>query len=332
MKVFKKKGVWASALVFALVLVSLLSGVQKMSAAGAVETDRACSVAFELENVEAEYAELANLEIPVRLFRIADMDASGKYKAHTAFGDLDFSGISADTTAEDWSRMAQSAAETVQNAKIAPDQEVILNQAGSRQDTVSGLAAGMYLVLAEEVNSPEYTYAFTPYLISLPNNYYYDTKDDTWVYDVTADLKPDQSVRYGDLEIVKSLSAYNQTLGTASFVFQVEAEKDGKTVYSNAVAISFDAVGTKTLTIEDLPAGAQVTVTEVYSGANCSPSGSVEAQATIVAEGETGNPARVSFENEYNGRPNSGTALVNHFTYTDGTWDVTKQPDSTVQQ
>ena len=81
------------------------------------------------------------------------------------------------------------------------------------------LSTGMYLVVAESVQSPEYTYDFTPYLISLPNNYYSETEDDTWVYDVTTGLKPAQTERYGDLVIEKTLTAYNATLGGADFIF-----------------------------------------------------------------------------------------------------------------
>lgn len=331
MKVCRKKGVWTLALAFALALVSLLSGVQKMSAAGAVEVDRECSITFKLENVEAEYTELAGLEIPVRIYRVADMDASGNYTPCTGYEELDFAGADEHTTAEFWQQMAQAADNIVQSAAMDPEKEIVLNKADAAQDTISGLSAGMYLVKAESVASPEYSYAFTPYLISLPNNYYYETQDDAWVYDVTADLKPDQSVRYGDLEIIKELTSYNQSLGDAYFVFQVEAEKDGKSVYSDAVAINFNAPGQKRVLVQHIPAGAQVTVTEAYSGGSYQTVGAQSQQVTVIADEDAQNPVSVTFKNAYDGRTNNSLGVVNHFTYTDGTWDVEQQTDNTQQ-
>ena len=82
-------------------------------------------------------------------------------------------------------------------------------------------------------------------LVSLPNNYYYGTQDDSWVYDVETQLKPDPAPRYGDLEIIKTLSSYNQTFGPAFFVFSVEAERNGKNVYSDVVSINFTEPGIK---------------------------------------------------------------------------------------
>ena len=53
-----------------------------------------------------------------------------------------------------------------------------------------------------------YLYKFNPYIISLPDNLYYqsgDAKDDAWIYDVTTGLKPERENRYGSLKIVKTL-------------------------------------------------------------------------------------------------------------------------------
>src|SRR5699024_12349884 len=74
--------------------------------------------------------------------------------------------------------------------------------------------------------SSDLTYAFTPYLVSLPNNYFYTTGQDEWVYDVTAGMKPQQTPRYGSLVIRKTLTSYNATLGSATFIFQVERSEE----------------------------------------------------------------------------------------------------------
>ena len=99
---------------------------------------------------------------------------------------------------------------TVEDKKIAPTEKVkVTKPEGAAESTgvISDLKTGMYLVQAETVQTSEYTYDFTPYLVSLPNNYYSkENPDDTWVYDVTTGMKPQQTQRYGDLEIVKDLT------------------------------------------------------------------------------------------------------------------------------
>lgn len=150
---------------------------------------------------------------------------------------------------------------------------------------------------------------------------------------MTTGLKPEQEVRYGSVQINKTLDTYNATLGGASFIFSVEAVKDGETVYSDVVSLVFDGPGTKSVEVGNIPAGAQVTVTEVYSGSSYQIVGNNVATAVISAE----TSAQVSFANTYDGSNNGGSSIVNHFTYTapegtdsgEGTWNWTQQTDST---
>ena len=109
-------------------------------------------------------------------------------------------------------------------------------------------------------------------------------------------------------------------------------------MYSDVVSLVFDAAGTKSVTIENIPAGAQVTVTEVYSGASYSLTADTAQtqQVQIVADGEEGAPVSVSFENEYNESLNGGSSVENHFNYTEpadpadtGTWSWEQRIDST---
>lgn len=154
----------------------------------------------------------------------------------------------------------------------------------------------MYLVAAETVQTSEYTYDFSPYLVSLPNNYYSgEHPDDTWVYDVTTGMKPQQTQRYGDLEIVKDLTAYNTSLQDALFVFQVEGTRNGENVYSDVVTIKFNEAGKKTALVKHLPAGTEVTVTEIYAGGSYKNTSGDTQTATIIAEGEDNSPVSVSF-------------------------------------
>lgn len=324
----KKKSRKSNLWLFAALLLLPLLAVPVVYGAYGIETDRACSVAIQLNG---EYAEdLNKLAVPVKLYRVASVGADGKYTPLEGFGSLDLSSISSETAAQQWEKLAEQASEIVKAGGPAPAAEIQM-QNGRCQ--AGGLATGMYLMEAESVQSSEYIYNFAPNLAALPNNYYGDPgRDDAWVYDVDDMLlKPEQVQRLGSLVIRKRLTAYNATFGGADFVFRVEAEKGGKSVYSDVVSLAFDAPGEKSLRIDGIPAGATVKVEEIYSGASYSLTGDAVQTAVITAEGEAGNPVEVSFENAYDERPNGGSGIVNHFRYQGGEWTAEKHRDSAAQ-
>lgn len=320
----EKSKLW---LLAALLLLPLLAAPVAYGAYG-IETDRACSVVVQLNG---EYAEdLDKLAIPVELYRVASVEADGKYTPLAGFEALDLSSISSETTAEQWEKLAVQASEIVKAGGPAAAAQI---QMQNGRGQASGLATGLYLMEAGSVQTSEYIYNFAPNLAALPNNYYgKPDADDTWVYDVDDMLlKPEQVERFGSLVIRKRLTAYNATFKGADFVFQVEAQKDGKPVYSDVVSLAFDAPGEKSLQIDGIPAGATVTVEEIYTGASYSLVSDPVQTAVIMAEGEAGDPAEVSFENTYDERPNGGSGIVNHFRYEQGTLDVEPRRDSTDQ-
>lgn len=322
----KKGSAWLLALTF------MLSGLicSTVQAAAGIETDRVCSVSFVLDgDIEEEFIELKSLPVSVKLYRVAEVDASGRYTALKGYEELGLDKISSETTAADWEVMGKKASETAKELQAEPDAENTLENGAGR---IEGLAVGMYLVEADAIRSQEYEYKFTPYLLSLPNNYYSAGGSDEWVYDVTAGLKPGKEALLGSLVIDKTLSSYNSTLGPATFVFKVEAEKDHEILYSNVVSLVFDGTGTKSLTIDKLPAGAQVTVTEVYSGASYKLTTEPSHTVTILTEGAEGSPVHVSFGNAYNGQLNGGASVVNRFTNEEGVWDWQPQTDSSADQ
>lgn len=94
---------------------------------------------------------------------------------------------------------------------------------------------------------------------------------------------------------------------------EAELDRDGKTetVYSDVLTLSFSETGTKTLSVE-LPIGARVTVTEVYTGASYERSGGAQTQSVTVTADEV---ARVHFTNRWNGGTIGGTSVTNHFTF-----------------
>ena len=298
-----------------------------------------------------DWGELGLGDIEVALYKVAEIDQYGSYTALPGFQGLGLENPDYKTADEAWWKGAAGEAAAILGF---PDPET--GDGGGRPDippdavvTVSGgtgtaeVENGMYLVWAEPFLTREYRYTFLPYLISLPHNDYALTGIDRWEHDVTAGLKPGQERRYGDLLITKQLQDYEPALGAAYFVFEVEARKDldhdeaEEIVYSNVLSLSFDAAGEKTARAEHIPAGAKVTVREVYSGGSYEVSGSGIQEVEIVAtdrqewEGgsETeGHPAEVYFTNHYNGGAVPGTGAVNHFTSGNGGWAWEKLPDS----
>lgn len=310
----RKTGAW----IFAFLLLFLAATPRVVHGAVAIEPDREGSIFVELDDV---YPELSELSVPVNLYRIAEVTVDGTYKALPAYQALDasLSSVNDLTNADTWLMMAAKAAEIVETT--SPDVTATITlEAGS--GTASELSTGMYLVMAQSVESVEYTYSFIPYLLSLPGNDYYSTGDDTWNYDLSVGLKPQQDNRLGRLIIEKTLTSYNATLGGASFIFQVEAVRDGEKVYSNVVSLVFDGPGTKSIELEGLPAGATVTVKEVYTGASYQAVTSPVQTTVIVADGMEGAPASVSFENTYDEHLRGGTSVVNRFIHNeDGSFD-----------
>ena len=137
---------------------------------------------------------------------------------------------------------------------------------------------------------------------------------------VTGALKAAQERLNGVLELSKTLESYNPSLGTATFVFDVEADLDrdgdGKAerVYSDVLSLAFSAKGTKTLNVE-LPVGAQVTVSEVYTGESYERVGGGESQKVTMKDAQS---TKVHFTNRWNGGQVGGTSVTNHFAYSAG--------------
>ena len=205
----KKRG--AAAL--ACLLVVSAAGISSVYGAPGVEPDRSCSLSFELDG---QYQELNEIAIPVNLYKVADVEVTGEYTSLAGYEELDLGSVSDSTTAEQWEAFSQEAVSLKNELGAEPTAvlEIAPNEEGQPDGSVGDLSTGMYLVEAETVQTPEYTYDFTPYLISLPNNYYYSTGDDTWVYDVTTGLKPEQTPRLGSLTV----SYTHLTLPTTSRV------------------------------------------------------------------------------------------------------------------
>lgn len=224
--------------------------------------------------------------------------------------------------------------------------EVTIN--GEESKKFSELEHGLYLVIAHGADltaaqyignkdgqlvtmayNKGYAYSFLPELISLPirgndeqaPQGIFSTAQSAgdWQYDVTAELKAEETVRMHDLTIEKdfgTLPAGAVVTGNDGCVYRIDAVLNGQTVYSKVVAISYK--GTHSVTLPQvIPEGATVTVTEVYDGASFDivvPEGGTAAEAAkkTVALGDDG-VYRASFTNSYNNTSNGGGIVVNTF-------------------
>lgn len=314
MKKRMKKG---SSILLALALAFSLLVLPGTQAANAVETDRTdCSIEF---RVGSDYEELKTTDITVKLYRVASISESGRYTALDDFKNLDVSALDPEdsgSSADTWAKRAKDAEGMVTDQTVPAQKIILQNGSGLAQN----LETGLYLVCTDKVITEHYVYTFTPYLISLPNNYYATSGDDTWIYSLTGEyavgLKPEQENRYGDLIINKNLVNTNASSGeNATFVFQIDiTTPDGKTE-TRIEEITFDKAGQKSITISDIPAGSTVTVTEVYSGASYKLISENGQTVVIVAtdHDSTSAPSSVSFTNEHDGRQNGGYGVKNNF-------------------
>ena len=328
------------ALVIILALLMSVLILPQVGAAIGVENERTdCAIEINargcgFKELSGADEEVEALSITVNLYKVADISVEGEYFAAAGLETLDFSQLSSETTAEEWAKLAECA-----KAEIDTD-EMEITATGKTEDgsvIITDLAAGLYLIDAQQVLSDYYQYDFTPYLISLPNNYYYTEGDDTWVYELTGDkavgLKPEKTDRYGDLVINKELDVYNETIGGANFVFQIEGTKkdidtgDVTVVYSDVVSMTFTGYGTDSIKIEHIPAGSEIVVTEIYSGSSYELTSDASQTVTIIAE----DAVNTNFSNTFNEKLNGGTGLVNSFAYNSesGEWTHSATVDST---
>lgn len=301
----------------ALALAFPLLTLPGARAANAIETDRKCSVSFSVSGEGNELAD-AGTDIKVNLYKVADVDVSGNYTATKDFTGLNVSSVRADNNdaTSEWATRA-SEAKGMLSDSVKPVATVTLAGGIGNKD---GLDTGLYLVDTPEVVTTNYTYTFTPYLVSLPTNNYYSSGNDSWIYDLTDSnaigLKPEEHARYGDLKINKTLAHHNATTGKkATFVFKIEITPlKGKTE-TRIESLDFEAAGDSSVTITKIPAGATVTVKEEYSGASYKLISENDQETTIVATDKDakGDPASVSFTNDVDDNMNGGYGVKNNF-------------------
>ena len=318
-----------STFLLAVALTFPLLTLPGAKAANAIDTDAECSIQFD---IGGNSSELLSTSIPVNLYKVASVDVSGNYTATDAFTGLKLSSVSADNLADataEWKKRANDAKEMLTDSDgktvVEPTQTITLTNNPNDDHTITGLKTGLYLVDTPKVITPNYTYTFTPYLISLPTNNYYnnDHTNDEWIYNLTGSnavgLKTEQHVRYGNLVINKELVDHNATFGDkATFVFQIDITTLDEKKETRIEELTFSAAGNDSVTITKIPAGSHVKVTEVYSGASYELASAKSQETDIIANPEKETevefkPAEVSFINKHDGRTNGGYGVKNNF-------------------
>lgn len=333
--------------------VALIPGVENVHG---VDLSRPCSLTV-VPGAKGYKDDLAEAGVVIDLYKVADArEVSGgdmySYQLLDAYKDLN---ISDSPDNSEWRSNSQKAADiALRSGRETP---VVRGAASGAPITTanngSRLSSGLYLVVARGQGVEQYIteiqdetgamrlatvaysqhskYTFAPELVSLPgkeasaDGSLNTANPGDWVYDMSITLKPEKDNRYGSLEIVKTLLSY-ETSAPATFVFSIEAEGYNEknelvNVYSDVVTMVFTESGVQSVLIDKLPAGAVVTVTEVYSGA-CYVLTTDDRQISVISADTV---ASVSFTNGYNNSPNKGGGITNKFAFTDH-WDNTPIP------
>ena len=357
-----RKGAGLLALALTLALAFSVTGALESRAAIAVDVDAECTLTVNVSGLEIaldkDYqnkydgteleAKPDAVKQNIALYRVASVDAGGKYTALEyaadamvvmngkdigAFEDV-VSVVNSDTTQSDWMDMAEAVASVVDNApegeKFDPK---VADEHNGYQVEFDKLETGLYLIVPEQVETPYYVYNFTPYLISLPNNFYQDTGDDGWVYDALSYPKMESVPREGKLEIKKNLSSMNGTPGnTATFVFEVTIDPLKGDIENQFIMMEFDEAGEKSYTVEEIPAGSTVTVEEVYSGSGYQlADGDDGFWKGIVGANDYSASATsalsIDFLNESDGTTAGGSGIRNHFYMDEDGFYQYEEPD-----
>lgn len=296
-----------------------------------------------------------------------------RFEAIDSFAGLDVDIAVGETEdAQIWMDRARQAAAVVfaEGSSLGPDATAVKEKEADMVE-LAGLEPGLYLMVprgadleredylvretagedgAEMIQtvaySESYTFTYSPQLMALPTRESVDgvaatSNPGEWIYELTGmdavESKPAIGGQFADLRIDKELTEYLAG-SPATFVFTVEAVLHDNVVYSNAVSMTFDGPGIQSELIADkIPVGAQVTVTEVYSGAAYQvAAGSAQVQTVTMANADAGSAdfANIaSFQNVYDGSGREGAAITNHFEYMDDgeglIWNWTQDPGRT---
>lgn len=336
------------ALALAALLVLPCVNLMQTKAAGPVVQDRDCELTVAVDTTETVWGvgvgagtsaeDFENMTVSVNVYKVADMNVSAEFTSTTGFEDLDFNVVMEDSNAATWENLAAEAVQRLEGVKPTATGNI---EKGNPA-VIGSLGVGMYLIVPQETFNSDSTrkYVFTPYLTALPSSDYTQTGagSDDWQYDRTIYLKGEAQPQFGKLTINKTLQNYNATLGLTTSVFEIVGkDAQDNVVYTNVASVTHDGAGEQSVTLENIPAGIIVTVTEVYAGASYEIVGENVQTTTIVSDAAVGlekPAASAAFTNRYNGGNDSGYGLMNEFKAGDeeGVWEWMKPTTPGVPQ
>ena len=129
--------------------------------------------------------------------------------------------------------------------------------------------------------------------------------------------------RNGSFKIIKTFESY-EVHSPATYIFKVTAVMGEETIYDEVLSMTIDAAGVYELPVENIPVGAEVTVTEVYAGGSYTLAADCEETQTITLTDDIDKNV-VEFVNRYSdGGPNGYGAVnvyakgLNGWTWTSG--------------
>jgi hypothetical protein len=332
--IFKKKKKALIGILMAALLVIAGSGIYKANAAARVDTSATVTIVAGISDTDTSvFATKYKGKVKIKLYKIADMDETGKLNIAEEFKDagIDLSVLETNPTPDAIKTSIVAPAKAV--APENTDLVITLDRsAGAQVEPINIPAgAGLYLYVPEDITDTRYKYTFISYVVMAPTSELITTGtgSDAWVDTVRFNLKATEQERFGNLEIKKKLDSFNVSLGTASFVYRVTIKDGNETVSENVYSLDFDSATTKTKLLENIPAGYTVIVKEEYTGASYSLVG--DATATKTIEGEK--TVTAEFENTYDNRLiTGGVSAENNFENEDGTIYWVKPDKTKVKQ
>ena len=244
---------WQPVAILLAAVLMVLSVPFGSRSARAVDLDQNCSLKVNPGNsIVAD--DIATANVVIDLYRVADAVPVKGYDTYDWKLNEPFSAITIDKEidGEGWKKVAQQAADIVLGSAPAGKTEWDPSASTGAIDSslkvldndptqpITGLPAGLYLIIARGSNITEYAgtvtdeatgttgtvtiaksrgfkYSFSPELVSMPTKAADETtgiintaNPGPWVYDAEVTLKPLQEVNLGPLKIIKNLKDYAQ--------------------------------------------------------------------------------------------------------------------------
>jgi len=194
--------------------------VSTSDAAEPISPERECTLTF-----SCVYDAIAFADVPVKLYRIADVSAKAEYTPVPAFltAGLVLNGVQ---SAGEWDMIRSTLEAHILANAIEPDATAMTNPAG--QVCFESLEPGMYLVISERVVQDGVQASFQSALVALPGL----DEDGVWQYRIAVTPKPEVIPSSGSdtEEQYKILKLWKDGDNPAGRPRSIEAEifRDGK--------------------------------------------------------------------------------------------------------